>query len=90
MEDGLRRNGRQLIYKLLLFRIERTCNGPVYSNQYFTSSGGVSSNNFFRAFKSCMMVFMYDGMVSPMTAVNRRRGGGDEEEDDDDERPSCG
>lgn len=29
-----------------------TCKGPAYSNQYLTSSGGVSSNSFFLAAKS--------------------------------------
>jgi hypothetical protein len=31
----------------------RTCKGPVYSNQYLTSSGGVSSKSFCRSVKSC-------------------------------------
>ena len=50
-----------------------TCNGPVYSNQYLTSSGGVSSNNFLRSLKSFISGSMYDGRASPTTFMSRRR-----------------
>ena len=42
---------------------EPTCSGPAYSNQYLISSGGVSSNNFWREIKSWNKLVMYDGGV---------------------------
>lgn len=37
---------------------ELTCNGPVYSNQYLTSAGGVSVINLVRAVKSSINSFI--------------------------------
>ena len=37
---------------------KHTCRGPVYSNQYFTSSGGVSSNSLFLETRSSSKAFI--------------------------------